>query len=106
VPRDTYSGWDGSPYLHPQTRVAASLREWSHPSTFFLASFFFFFFFLGIHNIMILVIYHLFQKLKLIRIGKFNHLINNLTFLSRVGSNSILIGDVQHIKYLIKMRDK
>jgi len=41
---------------------------------------------------------------KLIKITKFNNLINILTLSLAygVGSNSLLISDVQHIKYLMK----
>jgi hypothetical protein len=49
--------------------------------------------------------YHLFQKLKLVEKGKFNHLINTLTLLHTCGlSNYILIGEAQHVKYLIEIK--
>jgi hypothetical protein len=48
----------------------------------------------------------LFQKLKLIERGKFNHLINILTSSSHVGSNYILIGESQQVKCLTEMKSE
>jgi len=50
--------------------------------------------------------YHLFQKLKLIERCKFNYLINTLTLPHVWAQTPLLIGDVQHVKYLIDMGSK
>jgi hypothetical protein len=49
--------------------------------------------------------YHLSQKFKLLGRGKFNQYFNISPHLL-VGSNSLLIDETQHVKYLIEMRDK
>jgi hypothetical protein len=50
---------------------------------------------------------HLSQKLKLIGRGKFNHLFNNLTLSLTCGLKlPFLIGEAQHMEYLIEIRDE
>jgi hypothetical protein len=52
-----------------------------------------------LHEVWLIMLnYHIFKKFKLIEIDKFNYLINTLTPSSRVGSNSLLIGDAQHTR--------
>jgi tyrosine-specific transport protein len=47
---------------------------------------------------------HLFQKLKLIGICKFNHLINTLNTSPHVWAQTLfLIGEAQHMEYLIEI---